>query len=49
MKSWPVQDAKARLSEFLQASLKHGPQMVPCCAVGLRSHTARPITTSRMH
>ncbi|MCC6173207.1 MAG: type II toxin-antitoxin system Phd/YefM family antitoxin [Gammaproteobacteria bacterium] len=28
MKSWPVQDAKARFSEFLQASLKHGPQMV---------------------
>jgi antitoxin Phd len=28
MKSWPVQDAKARFSEFLQASLKHGPQLV---------------------
>jgi len=25
---WPVQDAKARFSEFLEASLKHGPQMV---------------------
>jgi prevent-host-death family protein len=25
---WPVQDAKARFSEFLEASLKYGPQMV---------------------
>lgn len=28
MKSWPVQDAKARFSEFLQASLTEGPQLV---------------------
>lgn len=28
MKSWPVQDAKARFSEFLQASLTRGPQLV---------------------
>jgi len=28
MKSWPVQDAKARFSEFLDACLSHGPQMV---------------------
>jgi antitoxin Phd len=28
MKSWPVQDAKARFSEFLQASLTQGPQLV---------------------
>lgn len=28
MKSWPVQDAKARFSEMLQASLKNGPQLV---------------------
>jgi antitoxin Phd len=28
MKSWPVQDAKARFSEFLQASLTDGPQLV---------------------
>ncbi|MGQ0675744.1 MAG: type II toxin-antitoxin system Phd/YefM family antitoxin [Rhodospirillales bacterium] len=28
MKSWHVQDAKARFSEFLEASLKEGPQMV---------------------
>lgn len=28
MKSWPVQDAKARFSEFLQASLTRGPQIV---------------------
>lgn len=27
-KSWPVQDAKARFSEFLQASLTEGPQVV---------------------
>lgn len=25
---WPVQDAKARFSEFLQASLTDGPQLV---------------------
>jgi prevent-host-death family protein len=28
LKSWPVQDAKARFSEFLQATLKDGPQLV---------------------
>lgn len=28
MKTWPVQDAKARFSEFLNASLKEGPQVV---------------------
>ncbi len=28
MKSWPVQDAKARFSEFLAACLQDGPQMV---------------------
>jgi antitoxin Phd len=28
MKSWPVQDAKARFSEFLKASLTEGPQIV---------------------
>jgi len=28
MKSWPVQDAKARFSEFLRASLTEGPQVV---------------------
>ena len=28
MKSWPVQDAKARFSEFLEACLQDGPQMV---------------------
>ncbi|HEX9465820.1 MAG TPA: type II toxin-antitoxin system Phd/YefM family antitoxin [Alphaproteobacteria bacterium] len=28
MKSWPVQDAKARFSEFLDTCLKEGPQMV---------------------
>ncbi len=28
MRSWPVQDAKARFSAFLDASLKDGPQMV---------------------
>jgi prevent-host-death family protein len=28
LKSWPVQDAKARFSEFLEASLKDGPQIV---------------------
>jgi antitoxin Phd len=28
MDSWPVQDAKARFSEFLDACLSQGPQMV---------------------
>ena len=28
MKSWPVQDAKARFSEFLDACLTDGPQLV---------------------
>ncbi len=27
-KRWPVQDAKARFSEFLEASLNEGPQIV---------------------
>jgi prevent-host-death family protein len=28
MKAWPVQDAKARFSEFLETCLADGPQMV---------------------
>ena len=28
MKAWPVQDAKARFSEFLDACLADGPQLV---------------------
>jgi prevent-host-death family protein len=28
VKSWPVQDAKARFSEFLDACLADGPQLV---------------------
>ena len=28
MESWPVQDAKARFSEFLDACLARGPQLV---------------------
>lgn len=28
MNAWPVQDAKARFSEFLDACLSEGPQMV---------------------
>lgn len=28
MKKWPVQDAKARFSEFLEKCLSEGPQMV---------------------
>ena len=28
MKTWPVHDAKARFSEFLEECLAHGPQMV---------------------
>ena len=28
MRTWPVQDAKARFSEFLDAALTEGPQIV---------------------
>ena len=28
MQAWPVQDAKARFSEFLEACMSDGPQMV---------------------
>lgn len=28
MRNWQVQEAKARFSEFLEASLKEGPQLV---------------------
>jgi len=28
MQAWPVQDAKAKFSEFLDACLANGPQMV---------------------
>ncbi len=28
MQTWPVQDAKARFSEFLEACMVEGPQMV---------------------
>jgi antitoxin Phd len=28
MSSWAVQDAKARFSEFLEATIQNGPQMV---------------------
>jgi hypothetical protein len=28
MQTWPVQDAKARFSEFLDAYIKEGPQIV---------------------
>lgn len=28
MKTWPVQDAKARFSEMLEDCLNHGPQLV---------------------
>jgi prevent-host-death family protein len=28
MRSWPVQDAKARFSEFLETCLREGPQLV---------------------
>jgi prevent-host-death family protein len=28
VKNWPVQDAKARFSEFLRATLTQGPQLV---------------------
>ena len=28
MKAWPIQDAKAKFSEMLEACLKQGPQLV---------------------
>jgi len=28
VKTWPIQDAKARLSEFVEACIAEGPQMV---------------------
>lgn len=28
MQAWPVQDAKARFSEFLEACIQQGPQLV---------------------
>jgi antitoxin Phd len=28
MRTWPVQDAKARFSAFLEASMREGPQLV---------------------
>lgn len=28
MQTWPIQDAKARFSEFLETCLEQGPQMV---------------------
>lgn len=30
MRTWPVQDAKARFSEFLDACMQEGPQMLLC-------------------
>jgi antitoxin Phd len=33
MRKWQVQDAKARFSELLDASLKEGPQIVTKCRV----------------
>lgn len=30
MNIWPVQDAKARFSELLDACIKNGPQLVTC-------------------
>jgi prevent-host-death family protein len=33
MNSWQLQDAKARFSEFLDAALKKGPQVVTCRGV----------------
>ena len=36
MKAWPVQDAKARFSEMLDACLREGPQMVTRRGTGSR-------------
>jgi hypothetical protein len=37
MHAWPVQDTKARFSEFLEACLTTGPQMVTKRGAGLGS------------
>jgi prevent-host-death family protein len=53
MKTWPVQDAKARFSEFLETCLREGPQLVtrrgqdaavlvPLSEWKRLTHTARP-------
>ena len=45
MRTWQVQDAKARFSELLEASLKEGPQMVT--KRGVEAAVLVPITEWR--
>jgi antitoxin Phd len=45
MKSWPVQDAKARFSELLEASLTEGPQILT--RRGVETAVLVPIETWR--
>jgi antitoxin Phd len=46
MKTWPVQDAKARFSEFLEACIAEGPQMVT--KRGLEAAVLVPVAHWRM-
>ena len=46
MKTWPVQDAKARFSEFLEACIAEGPQMVT--KRGLEAAVLVPVAQWRM-
>lgn len=46
MASWQLQEAKARFSEFLDAALKHGPQVVT--RRGVEEAVLVPITEWRL-
>jgi len=53
MQTWPIQDAKARFSEFLDACMSSGPQMVSKRGVNVAVLVPLPVwqrmqATSRM-
>ena len=53
MQTWPIQDAKARFSEFLEACISDGPQMVSKRGVDVAVLVPLPVwqrmqATSRM-
>ena len=53
MQTWPIQDAKARFSEFLDACMSNGPQMVSIRGVDAAVLVSLPVwqrmqATSRM-
>ena len=54
MQTWPIQDAKARFSEFLDACISNGPQMVSKRGVDAAVLVPLPVwqrmqATSRMY